>query len=404
VSVHDEESSKAPFIRRVALRNYRSIAACDVTLGPLTFLVGPNGSGKSNFLDALRLIADALRTSLDHALRDRGGIHEVRRRSAGHPTHFGVRVEFILRDGSPGHLAFEVGARPGGAYVVKSEECRVGSAQYRVKEGDIQIAPASVSPPAIEDRLYLVNAAGLPTFRPVFDAFSHMGFYNLNPDQIRALQPPDKGETLARDGSNLASVLERLQKSNSGSVKRRIEEYLSQVVPGIEGVEAKRLGNMETLEFRQRIEGAEHAWRFPAINMSDGTLRALGILVALFQRYGAVYVPFVGIEEPEVALHPAAAGVLRDCLKEASRTTQVLVTSHSPDLLDDPELPEASLLAVTSERGQTDIAALDHAGRSALRDKLYTAGELLRVNQLQPDADAVRRGSQLRLFDFERQP
>ncbi len=69
--------SRAPFLTRVMLRNYRSIEACDVELGPLTFLVGQNGSGKSNFLDALRLITDALRTSLDHALRDRGGVHEV---------------------------------------------------------------------------------------------------------------------------------------------------------------------------------------------------------------------------------------------------------------------------------------------------------------------------------------
>jgi predicted ATPase len=53
-----------PFVRRVVLKNYRSIAACDVVLGPLTFLVGPNGSGKSNFVDSLRFIGDALRSSL----------------------------------------------------------------------------------------------------------------------------------------------------------------------------------------------------------------------------------------------------------------------------------------------------------------------------------------------------
>ncbi|MDD9989650.1 MAG: AAA family ATPase [Spirochaetaceae bacterium] len=49
----------------------------------LAFLVGPNGSGKGNFLDALRFIADSLRFSIDHALRDRGGINDVRRRSGG---------------------------------------------------------------------------------------------------------------------------------------------------------------------------------------------------------------------------------------------------------------------------------------------------------------------------------
>jgi len=78
--------SNAAFLTRVVVKNYKSIAACDVDLRPLTILVGPNGAGKSNFLDALRFVADGLRTSLDHAFRERGGIGEVRRRSGGHPT------------------------------------------------------------------------------------------------------------------------------------------------------------------------------------------------------------------------------------------------------------------------------------------------------------------------------
>jgi hypothetical protein len=94
-----------PFLTRIVLENYKSIAASGVDFRPLTFLVGPNGSGKSNFLDALRFTRDSLRGSLDNALRDRGGIAEVRRRSGGHPTHFGVRLEFRLTS-SVGHYAF----------------------------------------------------------------------------------------------------------------------------------------------------------------------------------------------------------------------------------------------------------------------------------------------------------
>src|SRR3954468_7995627 len=73
-AVGETMSDDTTFLRRVVLSNYRSIAACDVRLGPLRFLVGPNGSGKSNFLDALRFVADSLQTSVDHALRERGGI------------------------------------------------------------------------------------------------------------------------------------------------------------------------------------------------------------------------------------------------------------------------------------------------------------------------------------------
>ena len=396
------------FITRVTLRNYKSIAACEVQLRPLMFLVGPNGAGKSNFLDSLRFVADALNSSLDHAIRDRGGINDVRRRSGGHPNHFSIRLDFILPEGATGHYAFRISARPPGEYEVQREECRLWSAQFptqeeyfHVKNGTVTEKSVGVAPAATKDRLYLVNASGLEEFRPVYEAFSQMGFYSLNPDKIRDLQSPDPGDLLIRDGSNLASVLAQL----SPSVKGRIEEYLAAVVPGVHRVEVKEIGPKETLEFRQGVAGAKHPWRFLANNMSDGTLRVLGILVALFQenRDPQKRVLLVGIEEPEIALHPAAAGVLLDGLRDAADNTQIILTSHSPDLLDDKELDSESILAVEARNGNTVIAHVNEPGRSAVRDRLYTTGELLRLNQLQPDPVSVdtAKTKQL-LFDFEK--
>ena len=143
--------------------------------------------------------------------------------------------------------------------------------------------------------------------------------------------------------------------------------------------------------FTQNVTRSEDPQRFLANNMSDGTLRALGILVALFQ---GNYDPkkrvlLVGIEEPESALHPAAAGVLLDALREAADKTQIIITSHSPDLLDDKDLDPESILAVEARDGITVIADIDEAGRSAVRDRLYTTGELLRIDQLQPNPDSI---------------
>ena len=125
--------------------------------------------------------------------------------------------------------------------------------------------------------------------------------------------------------------------------------------------------------------------------MSDGTLRVLGILVALFQgsHNSKKRVLLVGIEEPEIALHPAAAGVLLGGLQDAADKTQIIISSHSPDLLDDKDLDPESILAVEARGGTTSIGRVDEAGRSAVRDRLYTTGELLRLNQLQRDSVAV---------------
>jgi predicted ATPase len=382
------------FIQRVRLRNYKSIASCDVALRSLVFLVGPNGAGKSNFLDALRLTRDALRTSLDHALRDRGGVREVRRKSGGHPTHFAVRLDFMLPDVGGGHYAFSVSAEADGGFAVSREECAIGQARFEVSRGEVKRFPTGAPPPAAEDRLFLVHAAGFPPFRAAYDALSTMGFYNLRPARMRDLQTPDPGDLLTREGDNLPSVIERLRKKHPGGLKR-VEQYLARIVAGLEGVDPLRVGPKQSIEFRQRVEGQGRPWRFPASNMSDGTLRALGILVALFQEDER---RLIAIEEPETALHPAAAGILLDALREASAVRQVVVTSHSPDLLDDWAIACESILAVVASDGRTSVGPLDEADRSVLRDRLYSAGELLRANQLQPDPDAIRRAEQHDLF------
>ena len=382
------------FITRVALKNYKSIAACDVQLRPLMFLVGPNAAGKSNFLDSLRFVADALNSSLDHAIRDRGRIDDVHRRSSERPKYFSICLYFTLSEGFTGHYAFRINDLTRGKYKVQTEECVLRSTQhdtqedyFYVKNGTVTKTNMEVAPAAAKDRLYLVNASGLKEFRPVYEALSRMGFYSLNPDKIRDLQAPDPGDLLIRDGSNLASVFKQL----SPSVKGRIKEYLAAIVPSVDKIEARKYGPKEALVFTQNVTRSEDPQRFLANNMSDGTLRALGILVALFQ---GNYDPkkrvlLVGIEEPESALHPAAAGVLLDALREAADKTQIIITSHSPDLLDDKDLDPESILAVEARNSNTAIAPIDEAGRSAVHDRLYTTGELLRLNQLQPDLASV---------------
>ena len=381
----------SPLIRRVTIRNYKNIAACRVDLGSLTFMVGPNGAGKSNFLDALRFVSDALRSSLDHALRDRGTIKEVRRRSGGHPNHFALRFDFELPNRQIGHYSFRVGAKPAGAYEVQEEECLIHSIggigpthHFRVQSGILTDSSIKIMPATISDRLFLVAAAGIPEFRPVFDALSRIEIYNLNPREISVMQKPDPGIILRRDGSNAASVYQEL----APDIRQKIEEHLARIVPGIDGVIAKTLGSQETIEFRQVVKGQEHSWHFLASAMSDGTLRAFGVLLAVFQaaskKVGEKPL-LIGLEEPEMALHPAAASVLLSALREGAQYCQSIVTSHSPDLLDNADIPVESLLSVVNDSGLARIGSIDAAGRQMLRERLFTPGELLRQNQLAPD-------------------
>ena len=136
--------------------------------------------------------------------------------------------------------------------------------------------------------------------------------------------------------------------------------------------------------------------------MSDGTLRALGAIVAVMQLSGRIEpVRLVGIEEPEAALHPAASGALMDALREAVGHTQILITTHSPDLLEQIDVDHDALLVVRAEQGETRIAPADPAAREAVRSHLYSAADLLRMDQLAPDENHLRKQGQMTLFDTD---
>lgn len=385
-------------ITRVTIENYKSIAACDVLLDRLTFLIGPNASGKSNFLDALHLVSDALRTTLFQAINERGGMDGVLCRAPGvvraraRPSHFSIRLELSLADSSVATYRFLVVSQAPGHIQLEREECEVSPptpdqlpATFSRVGGkvtsNITLAPPSVAP----DRLYLVNASGLSQFRQVYEALSSMLFYNLDLNALRTPQQNGPGEQLAPTGSNLASVLRRFEQINP-RLNERVQAYLANIVPELVNVRVRPITQFLTLQFRMGRADPRYAEDFAASSMSEGTLRALGILVALFQSHaGDVRPSLIAIEGPETALHPAATGVLLDALRDAGEDVQVIVTTHSPDLLDSKEIESTAILVALAQDGVTSIGPLDTADRSLLRDQIYTAGEIMRQGILRPE-------------------
>lgn len=423
-----------PFLTRITIENYKSLEKVDVAPRALTVLVGRNGAGKSNFLDALRFVSDSLLNGLDNAIRARGGIGAVRRRSRSHPRNFSLALELRVPPaytealqalvqarqkqaqipGTAGtdlftaQYGFVIAAGKDGGFVVSREWLRIQDARgeilahYLMEKAKLRESSEDSMPPSSPSRLYLVNAAGLPVFLGVYKALSAMGFYNLNPESIKEPQTPDAGELLHRDGSNIASVIARLEGEQPAPFQR-IKQYLSTIVPGVADVERVAVGPKETLEFKQRVAGAPQPWKFYASNMSDGTLRALGTLVAVTQLADRTEpIGLVGIEEPETALHPAAATALMDAIREATAHTQILVTTHSADLLDCLDDREDLLLVVSAAEGSssTQIAPVDKASVQAVRDHLFTFGDLQRKEQLGLDAEDLQRQMQLRLPDL----
>lgn len=389
-------------ITRVRLENYKSIRSCDVALRPLTMLVGPNGSGKSNFLDALRFVKQALLLGLDQAVRERGGITNIRS-CAALPDSAPVAIDlrFHLASGAVGRYWFGLGVRPDAGFslhregldLTPSDDPTAGVAYTVEPDGSLSTwhgftLPAEFAPPRSQDRLFLMSLAGLPNVRPAYDMLASLAFYNPNPAAMKAPRPSESVHRLLADGANIATVL-RSMRERAPDAMWRITQYLSAITPGIREVGVAAFNGHEMLDVEQEVGGDAGAWRPRPSQLSDGTLRALAVLAALFQgRMDGESAPsLVAIEEPETGLHPSTGGVLLDALGDASVTTQVLVTTHASSLLDSDDVDLDDVLAVESEGGVTRIGPIDRVGRSIVDDHVFTVGELLQMNQLRPGRD-----------------
>jgi predicted ATPase len=365
-----------PLITRVVLENYKSIAFCDVKLGPLAILVGPNGAGKSNFLDALRFLSEATSGPTEKAFQDRGGFKNVLRRNLEFGRHLGFRIEFVTAHGTSGYFSVRFTEDALADYVTEREKCFLeGFDGYENRFNQLE------GYSTLTRQMRLPIMAAYEPIKPVFDLLQNSRFYSLSPKDFRQPIVAGNGKPrLVGDGGNLADVVNHLIRHPG--VFERIVQYLQAIYPALASVETVELRGYRTLDFL--LNGSNGS--FSPTQMSDGTLRSFAVLVALFQHLGGIpSVTLVGLEEPEAALHPAAAGVLFDAMREASASVQVISTTHSADLLDKKEIDTDAILAVEVQDGTTRIGHMDQTGRQALKKRLYTAGELMRMNYLRPE-------------------
>jgi predicted ATPase len=381
-----------PFLRRVQVTDYKSIASCEVVFTPLLVLLGPNGAGKSNFVDALRFVADALDSTPADAVAKRGGLDEVFRQVPEPVDQFTVYLEFVIEAaGKPTSVEYgftigrdSTGRRP---LVVKEEHCVIHRGQGESGSGetrfDVMAGLVTGGGGIEQDRLYLPLAATQEDFSDVYYDLRNMLFHHLDIDEMRKLHSDQRTGRIGYSGERIGSVLGELA-FRYPVFKARIDDYLKAIVPGALGMDERLIDKYSTVELRTR--GGERPFGPEAISV--GTLHAAGVLAALFQP--AVLdgqTTLVAIEEPETALHPAAAGALFDALTEASERVQVVITTQSADLLDRDNFDPGSVRVVTMNGGVTVIGKIDKVGCHLVTEKRTTLGELMRGGQLQSEAD-----------------
>ena len=311
-----------------------------------------------------------------------------------------LRNTSVLDNNSQATYGFTLQARGDDGFEVKKEVCTVtredGSASgfsrsgTRVESNTIPSVNEDVEPVEEDgeivirsvlkhDALLLPMVAGRAPFREVHDVLSGIRVHKIDPLVLRGPQSPDEGRRLLANGSNAASVLKHLERQFPDELPN-VRDLLSAIVPSMVDVHPEMQGNKLSLRFTQRLKSDDVS--FDAADMSDGTLRALGLITAVFQRPTP---SVVVIEEPELTMHPGALGAILDLLRCASERMQVVVTTHSPDILDALWIEAHHLRLLEWEDGKTTVSQVSEASRDLIAKGVMRAGELLRSNALRAE-------------------
>lgn len=378
-------------IKSVWVKNYRSIADVRVNLEPITILVGHNGSGKSNFVDVFRFVYDAFRLGLDAAIINRHGMSALRRWSAkGRPydVEIGLTIETTSITGT---YSFVLGSERRGEYSVKRESCQIKQREatqdvyYETSNGAWIQHPKDISPQINERALLLPLIATIEPYREFYDYIASFAFYNILPNSLSEPQKPANPYPLDEHGSNLASTLREMQRSKS-ALMAALNESISAVLPDIVDFQVSQVGGYLVTKLRHEMSNDGRAM-FELSQESDGTLRMLGILVALYQDDQRT---LLTLEEPELTIHPGALSLLWDEIEAAGDRSQVIITTHSPDLLDMCRVEQ--LRVVEKVDGTTLIGPIEEIQRAAIQERLFAPGELLR-------AQGLKRAEQMTLLE-----
>jgi type I restriction enzyme M protein len=373
--------------RRIEIKNFRSIEKVCVDLAPFSVIVGPNGSGKSNFADALVFARDVANDA-SMAIQNRGGIASLRRWRPKGATDVSidlrvaasreslnsdyVRHQFTLKSGQEGEWRFQresIQQFAKGAMVFDVE--RIGE-----KVRSTSVAPQFLAGPAMPGTIDATSSCMMYVRRmtPRLQPLSRVRRFRLNSDAMRQPQIATERATLDESGSNIAVVVQRLHRNQERW--KLVLTAMAKIVPGLVDISVGVLGRYLVLRFLQSQAG-EGSAEFAAADMSEGAIRALGILIAAEQMLKD---ELLIIEEPEVSIHAGAAQMLFEVLKAASYRGAVLLTTHSAELLDAAR--DEEILVSEYRGGITGVGSMATSQRDLVKQGLFTVAELLRSEPL----------------------
>lgn len=390
----------------IRIQNYRVLR--DVTIGKtfeerktdplkkLIAVIGPNGCGKSSLLDAVGFIGDCLKLGVEEAcdLSHRGGFERLRTRGQSEPIKFEIYYREDVRSRPISYSLHIDMDRQGRPYVASERlrQRRKGQSTGwpfsflevnnghgfawagEATEGEEGNRKIEVN---LEDRQRLgITTLGNLTEHPRIVAFREFleGWYlsYFIPDLARVLPVAGAQKHLNRTGDNLANYVQYMERQHKNRFAKVLEK-VAEKIPGIQTITHKRSDDGRLLlQFNERGYNDP----FYASDMSDGTLKMFAYLLLLEDPSPS---PLIGIEEPENGLHHQLLGPLAGEMQrytQQSKGSQLLITTHSPYLID-ALLPEEVWILEKNKLGfAVATRAADIIGIQEMYDEGVPLGSL----------------------------
>ena len=381
---------------KITLTDFLSFGpgAHELLLRPLNVIIGPNGSGKSNLVEAFAVL-HAVPGNLPVPIREGGGVDEwlwqsgTTRRAASASIDIVFGADQIARSAVRYRMSF---GSEGHSFVVLDERIErtapdpgsqkpyfyFGYEQGRpmlnhVEESSRRFLKVADIDPTQSILSQRRDPESFPEVARVGDRLKEIAIYRswsfgpMSPIR-RACGADVRNDRLLEDFSNLPSRLAVMKRD--AVKKRHLIELLGEIAPGFDDIEIVPEGGQLQLYLMERDRSV------PARRLSDGTLRFL-CLAAILIDPGPVRL--VVIEEPELGLHPDVLPTLRDLLVDASARFQVVVTTHSTQLVDAMTNHADSVVIAEKDEATTGVRRLDQADIDRWREfgslgALWTSG------------------------------
>ncbi|WP_288379042.1 ATP-binding protein [uncultured Acinetobacter sp.] len=369
------------YIKHVVLKNWRNFRNAEGELSQVSYVLGANAAGKSNFLDIFRFLRDIAKPEgggLQKAVNDRGGVSKIRCLHARHDPEIRIEVVFVekLEDENPS-WRYIIGFKPEG----RGKHRNIISCEEVWKQ-DKKI----VARPNIQDKkdslllteTYLEQTRANNEFRNIAEFFQNITYLHLVP-QLLKYGEKIGGNRIEDDpfGQGFLERIAKTQERTRISRLSKIEVALSQAVPQFKELRFVKdeMGHPH-LEAKYEHHRPNAGWQRED-SFSDGTLRLLGILWSLQDSNGLLL-----LEEPELSLNQAVIQQIPLLIERVLRSNrknkrQILITTHSKDLLSNNGIDADSVLVLKSEKEGTSINEVSNNDRVALDAGLSIADVIL---------------------------